>query len=83
MATTVKKPRFRQRKDFRRFLMEIDGMGEFAIREIMGDDYIDTPGYYRQEARHYNNDVMEFMKLNMGASELKRLEEYWEKNIKD
>ena len=58
-------------------------MSEFAIREIMGDDYIDTPGYYRQEARHYNNDVMEFMKLNMGASELKRLEEYWEKNIKD
>ena len=83
MATAVKKPRFRQRKDFRRFLMEIDGMSEFAIREIMGDDYIDTPGYYRQEARHYNNDVMEFMKLNMGASELKRLEEYWEKNIKD
>ena len=83
MATEVKKPRFRQRKDFRRFLMEIDGMSEFAIREIMGDDYIDTPGYYRQEARHYNNDVMEFMEHNMGASELKRLREYWEKNIKD
>ena len=83
MATAVKKPRFRQRKDFRRFLMEIDGMSEFAIREIMGDDYIDTPGFYRQEARHYGNDVIDFMNHNMGRDELKRLEEYWEKNVKD
>jgi hypothetical protein len=79
----LKKPRFRQRKDFRRFLMEIDGMPEFAIREIMGGDYIDTPGYYRQEARHYGNDVVYFMQENMGRSELARLEEYWENNIKD
>ena len=79
----MSKTRFRNRKDFRRFLCEIDGMPEFDVREIMGDDYIDTPGFYKQEARFYDNDVMYFMQQMMGKECLADLEDYWVKNVKD
>lgn len=84
METKVKEPRFRERKDFVRFLKEIDRTSEYAIKEIVGEDnYIDTPGFYREEAKHYNNDIEYFMEQHMGTSELARLKEYWETHIKD
>ena len=84
METKVKEPRFRERKDFVRFLKEIDRTSEGTIKEIVGEDnYIDTPGFYREEARHYNNNIEYFMEQNMGTSELARLKEYWETHIKD
>ena len=84
METKEKAPRFRERKDFVRFLKEIDRTSEGTIKEIVGEDnYIDTPGFYREEARHYNNDIEYFMEQHMGKSELSRLKEYWETHIKD
>ena len=84
METKVKAPRFRERKDFVRFLKEIDRTSEGTIKEIVGEDnYIDTPGFYREEAKNYNNDIEYFMEQNMGTSELSRLKEYWETHIKD
>jgi hypothetical protein len=84
METKVKEPRFRERKDFVRFLKEIDRTSEGTIKEIVGEDnYIDTPGFYREEAKHYNNNIEYFMEQNMGTSELARLKEYWETHIKD
>jgi hypothetical protein len=84
METKVKEPRFRERKDFVRFLKEIDRTSEGTIKEIVGEDnYIDTPGFYREEARHYDNNIEYFMEQNMGTSELARLKEYWETHIKD
>ncbi len=79
---TIKKPAFRNKKNFELFLKEIDGMGDYRIREIMGDDYIDTPGYYKLEKKDYNNDIIEFMTQNMGSESFKSLQEYWEKNVK-
>lgn len=80
MTTTQKKPAFRNKKNFERFLVEIDGMGESAIRDIMGDEYIDTPGFYQDEKKHYSG-IMDFMTWNMGASELQALKEWWLKNV--
>ena len=74
--------RFRNRKNFRLFLCEIDGMPEYSIREIMGNDYIDTPGFYKQEAKHYNNDIEDFMLQNMGSKEFNKLKDYWENHVK-
>ena len=78
----LKRPQFRNKKNFEMFLKEIDGMSEFEIREIMGDDYIDTPGFYKLEKKHYDNDIIEFMYQNMGGSELERLREWWLTNVK-
>ena len=78
----LKRPQFRNKKNFEMFLKEIDAMSEFEIREIMGDDYIDTPGYYKREKKHYDNDILEFMYQNMGGSELERLREWWLTNVK-
>lgn len=75
-----KKPKFRNSKNFERFLAEIDAMPESAIREIMGDEYIDTPGCYRDERKNYNG-IMDFMTMNMGSAELQRLKEWWTKNV--
>jgi hypothetical protein len=84
MEAKEKAPRFRERKDFVRFLKEIDRTSEGTIKQIVGEDnYIDTPGFYREEAKNYNNDIEYFMEQHMGASELARLKEYWETHIKD
>ena len=84
MEAKEKAPRFRERKDFVRFLKEIDRTSEGTIKQIVGEDnYIDTPGFYREEAKNYNNDIEYFMEQNMGTSELARLKEYWETHIKD
>ena len=46
MEAKEKTPRFRERKDFVRFLKEIDRTPEYAIKQIVGEDnYIDTPGF--------------------------------------
>lgn len=79
-ATVQKKPTFKNKKNFERFLAEIDGMGESAIRDIMGDEYIDTPGFYKDEKKDYNG-IMDFMTWNMGSEELARLKEWWLKNV--
>jgi hypothetical protein len=79
-ATVQKKPTFKNKKSFERFLAEIDGMGESAIRDIMGDEYIDTPGFYKDEKKDYNG-IMDFMTWNMGSEELARLKEWWLKNV--
>lgn len=72
---------FKNTKDFESFLEEIDGMGESAIRKIMGKDYIDTPGFYQDEKADYDNDIIEFMLSNMGREEYDKLEKYWDDNV--
>jgi hypothetical protein len=81
-TTELKRPQFRNKKNFEMFLKEIDGMSDAEIQEIMGDDFIDTPGFYKKERKYYNNDIIEFMHQNMGASELERLREWWLTNVK-
>jgi hypothetical protein len=77
-------PRFSQRKDFTRFLKEIDRTPEFRIKEIMGEDnYIDTPGFYKLEAKEYSYDIHGFMWSNMGSRDLKALELYWITSVKE
>ena len=71
---------FKNTKDFEDFLEEIDGMGESQIRKIMGKDYIDTPGFYQDEKDNYE-DIIDFMISNMGDSEFKKLESWWENNV--
>lgn len=75
-----KTPTFRNKKNFERFLVEIDSMSECAIREIMGEEYIDTPGFYKEERREYKG-IVDFMEMNMGERELDRLKEWWLKNV--
>ena len=71
---------FKNKKDFEKFLEEIDGMGESQIRKIMGKDYIDTPGFYQDEKEDYDG-IVDFMTSNMGKSEFEKLKAYWEKNV--
>jgi len=73
---------FKNTKDFEKFLEEIDGMGEFQIKKIMGKDYIDTPGFYSDEKDDYD-DVIDLMKSNMGKSDFEKLKKYWETKVSD
>lgn len=73
--------KFKNTKDFEKFLEEIDGMPEYQIKKIMGKDYIDTPGFYSEEADEYDNDIIEFMISNMGTKEFEKLKDYWENNV--
>ena len=73
--------KFKSTKDFEDFLEEIDGMPENRIKRIMGKDYIDTPGGYRDEAEDYDNDIEEYMISNMGKSDFNELKNYWETNV--
>ena len=61
------------------FLIAIDGLDEGTIREIVGDEYIDTPGFYLQEGDNYDG-VFDFMRSNMGLSEFGRLIEWGDQN---
>lgn len=72
---------FKNTKDFFSFLEEIDGMPESAIKKIMGKDYIDTPGGYRDEAEDYDNDIEEYMISNMGRKDYEKLAAWWENNV--
>jgi len=71
---------FKNTTDFEKFLIEIDGMGEFKIKQIMGKDYIDTPGFYQDEKKNYD-DVIDFMQSNMGQKEFDKLESWWDNNV--
>jgi|DEB19_MinimDraft_2_1074335.scaffolds.fasta_scaffold00183_6 hypothetical protein len=73
--------KFKSTKEFEDFLEEIDGMPENRIKRIMGKDYIDTPGGYRDEAEDYDNDIEEYMISNMGKSDFNELKNYWETNV--
>lgn len=73
--------KFKSTQDFEEFLEEIDGMLEVRIKRIMGKDYIDTPGGYRDEAEDYDNDIIEYMISNMGRSEFEKLQDWWESNV--
>ena len=75
--------KFKSTKDFLDFLEEIDGMGEEKIRKIMGKDYIDTPGNYKEEAKDYDNDIEEYMISNMGKKEFEKLLFWWGKNVQE
>lgn len=61
------------------FLIAIDSTGEGKLREIMGDEYIDTPGFYGIEGSNYNG-VFDFMRSNMGLSDFGRLVEWFDNN---
>jgi uncharacterized protein with PIN domain len=73
--------KFKSTKDFEEFCEEIDGMPENRIKRIMGKDYIDTPGGYRDEAEDYDNDIIEYMISNMGKSDFNELKTWWENNV--
>lgn len=73
--------KFKSTKDFLEFCEEIDGMPEVRIKRIMGKDYIDTPGGYRDEAEDYDNDIEEYMISNMGKSDFNELKTWWENNV--
>jgi hypothetical protein len=45
----------------------------------MGEEYIDTPGFYEFEKEHYSG-IFDFMQSNMGLSELERLIEWHDNN---
>ena len=75
--------KFKSTKDFLDFCEEIDGMPEQRIKRIMGKDYIDTPGGYRDEAEDYDNDIEEYMISNMGKSDFEALRTWWENNVQE
>jgi hypothetical protein len=73
--------KFKSTKDFLDFLEEIDGMPEHRIKRIMGKDYIDTPGGFRDEADDYDNDIEDYTRSNMGSSDFGKLKTWWENNV--
>ena len=75
--------KFKSTKDFLDFCEEIDGMPEVRIKRIMGKDYIDTPGGFRDEADDYDNDIEEYMISNMGKSDFNELKTWWENNVQE
>jgi hypothetical protein len=75
--------KFKSTQDFEEFLEEIDGMPEVRIRRIMGDDYIDTPGGFRDEADDYDNDIVEYTLSNMGRKDFEALKAWWENNVQE
>jgi len=73
---------FKNTKDFEKFLEEIDAMGESSIRKIMGKEYIDTPGNYKEEVEDYDG-VEDYMQSNMGTEEFNSLADWWITNVKE
>jgi hypothetical protein len=72
---------FKSTKDFLDFLEEIDGMPEHRIKRIMGKDYIDTPGGFRDEADDYDNDIEDYTRSNIGSKDFEKLKTWWENNV--
>lgn len=62
-----------------KFLIAIDTTGEGTLREIMEDEYIDTPGFYSIEGADYDG-VFDFMRSNMGLSQFGKLIEWYDAN---
>jgi len=76
------KPRKRELKSYEEFgvfLIQLERMPESAIRRIMGDEYIDTPGCYDREKQFYDT-VIDFMIANLGEDGYERLEVWYMKN---
>ena len=82
-STVNEAEKFKSTKDFLDFCEEIDGMPENRIKRIMGKDYIDTPGGFRDEADDYDNDIEEYMISNMGKSDFNELKTWWENNVQE
>lgn len=81
VGTVYEAEKFKSTKDFEEFLEEIDGMPEHRIKRIMGKDYIDTPGGFRDEADDYDNDIVEYTLSNMGREDFEKLRAWWEENV--
>lgn len=81
LGTVYEAENFKSTKDFLDFLEEIDGMPENRIKRIMGKDYIDTPGGFRDEADDYDNDIEEYTRSNMGTKDFEKLRTWWENNV--
>jgi hypothetical protein len=75
--------KFKSTEDFEEFLEEIDGMPEVRIKRIMGKDYIDTPGGFKDEADDYDNDIVEYTLSNMGRKDFEALKAWWENNVQE
>lgn len=67
---------FRNKKCWKKFLIEIDTIDERSIRKIMGNDYIDTPGFYKDSYRKYKG-VEDFYFHNMSQEMIKKLQDWW------
>jgi hypothetical protein len=61
------------------FLVAIDATCEGTLREIMGEEYIDTPGFYSMEGADYDG-IFEFMQQNMGHDRLETLIDWHDRN---
>ena len=82
-STVNEAEKFKSTQDFEEFLEEIDGMPEVRIKRIMGKDYIDTPGGFRDEADDYDNDIVEYTLSNMGRKDFEALKAWWENNVQE
>ena len=83
LGTIYEAEKFKSTQDFEEFLEEIDGMPEVRIKRIMGNDYIDTPGGFRDEADDYDNDIVEYTLSNMGREDFEKLRAWWEENVQE
>ena len=69
------------KSSFDKFLLEINDLPEQKIKEIMGDDYIDTPGY-NDDLEDYD-DIQDKMLSQMGEKDFEKLESWYEKNVRN
>lgn len=69
---------------FADFLVTIDSIPESTLKEIMGDEYIDTPGSFLSEAEaagiNTDEDVFEWFAANMGRETFNDLEKWFDGN---
>jgi hypothetical protein len=74
---------------FEDFLVKMDSIPEAQLKDIMGDEYIDTPGNFAEESAEAEEkgeglssveDVKEWFSSNMGRETLNDLEEWFEAN---
>jgi hypothetical protein len=71
---------FKSTETFSEFLEEIEKTAESDIRDIMGEQYIDTPGFYHEE-KDMHESVLSFMMKNMGNEEFNKLYDWWILNV--
>ena len=69
------------KSSFDKFLLEINDLPEQKIKEIMGDDYIDTPGY-NDDLEDYD-DIQHKMLSQMGEKDFEKLESWYENNVRN
>ena len=62
----------------------MDSTIEFELKKIMGDEYIDTPGCFAQEAEeagiNTEDDVLEWFTANMGSETFLELQDWFDAN---